>query len=136
MSSEDGIFKFKKSNIHVYGTFLNKNCEPNTIHDVVFNLQHYIFNDIHFTTVLKKLNIDHINYIDEFLKLPEYDTFLHYYLDEESSIEDSDIILTSYNKFILLKKKEIGDELFRMFKNIFKEIFFTNVFFLKIHFTE
>lgn len=45
-----------------------------------------------------------------------YDKFIDYYLDEESSKEDSDvIILTNSDKFILLKQKQIGEELFQIY---------------------
>ena len=68
--------------------------------------------------MLEKLGINCENNtcFEKFAKLDEYDTFIEYYLDEKCSKEDSDvIILSGKNKFILLKKKEIGDELYQCY---------------------
>lgn len=120
----ESFFEFKKSDIHGNGTFLIKDCPINTSYDRTYNGNELLFNDIHFTKVLQKLGIDceitndkgEKTYLEQFVKLESimYDKFIDYYLDENSSKEDSDvIILIDVNKFVLLKQKQIGEELFQ-----------------------
>lgn len=124
ISVDKCIFEYKKSTIHGDGTFLINNCKINKIYNAYDKDSKFWFNDIHFNKVLEKLGIncetrndkgDKI-YMEEFVKLPEYDTFIEYYLDEETTINDSDVKMLDYNhKFVVLRKKEIGDELFRCY---------------------
>jgi hypothetical protein len=125
--NSESFFEFKKSNIHGNGTFLVKDCPINTSYERTHpGGQTFYFNDIHFTRVLKILGINceitddkgDKTYLEQFVKLDSimYDKFVDYYLDQNSSKEDSDvIILTDVNKFFLLKQKQIGEELFQIY---------------------